>query len=245
MPKIDEIECFMTTYLRPGIAQETINILRRSTKDKIKITVFDNSPYLGEFSGVHAAYNFPFNASISRLWNWAIAMAKTDWVMIVGDDQDYRDRWVDVIEFDEHMNTSSIHGHFSSFLFHRGIVKDVGWFDERFTGGFYEDQDYLRRCNNSGHFVCGQDCELADLMPRVPRGDSHPDNKEYSKKIRDKDHGWHRINEQIYMDKWGDTNINRDAVGVPEWECVNWYPMVQLPENVFGRKEEAKVHALS
>ena len=91
--------------------------------------------------------------SLSKLWNQLIIHSLTDKVFILNDDIHIAP------SFRKNIERSGILGHpfglinrsFSHFLISKDILKEIGWFDERFPTLGYEDWDYEARLTIHGH----------------------------------------------------------------------------------------------
>jgi len=91
-------------------------------------------------------------SSLTRLWNQCIINSPTDWVLICGDDILFLPGWLDHLE--QRIATGKydqIHlSHYSGFCIHKSFILKLGWFDERFQGGYYEDNDWQLRISEAG-----------------------------------------------------------------------------------------------
>ena len=83
---------------------------------------------------------------LARGWNWLILMSTRERVLILNDDV------FPEMEFRYHLerlenlpDIVTLNDSFSHFLIAKKIVRQVGWFDERFLGIGHEDWDYLCR----------------------------------------------------------------------------------------------------
>lgn len=186
------------------------------------MTLFDNNREPdAELRGmVDRYYHLPFNPSLTRVWNWAIAMARTPWVLISNDDVDYTPEWVGAFAHDAHFASAKLHNRFWAFLLHRSLVSDVGWFDERFTTWQWEDTDYVRRMRLKNLLWCAE----CVVTPHFVSTRTDP--------VHDTDRGGYipLDNRAQYVEKWGDANADPDADGVSQWPDVNWYPCSELPD---------------
>lgn len=94
---------------------------------------------------------------LARGWNWLVLMARGEQVLILNDDVDFT--W----EFRHHLEhlrglpgIFTLNGSFSHFVISKEIIRQVGWFDERFLGIGWEDTDYICR-------LAGQGIPLGDI----------------------------------------------------------------------------------
>lgn len=214
-----ELEAFITCYCRPEVTQKTISSFRASGGHDVKLTLLDNSPEPQKYIGVDVYYHFPFNPSLTRTWNWSIAMCKTPWVLVANDDVRFKPGWRDVFMNSDHMNKSKLHHKFDAFFMHRSLIAHVGWFDERFTTWYWEDVDYARRMAELQIPWC-RDCLVKDHIES-----DKPDPGHYYYKIAYS----RKDNQKQYEEKWGDANNNWIEGGKPKIPEINYYPCVQLP----------------
>jgi len=89
---------------------------------------------------------------LAELWNWCIMLAPTDWVLICNDDVTFNEGWLDYLE--ETIATGKydlIHlFHYGAMCIHKSLILKLGWFDENFRGGGFEDIDYQLRISEAG-----------------------------------------------------------------------------------------------
>lgn len=142
-------EVNITSYMYPDYVN-SLALQIREALPKAFIRVWDNSPTQMKlpFKGVDEVRWNRFNPSLSRVWNWAIAQSKTDWVMVTNDDIRLKKNWLKDLNNSFKNNPNTLwHGPSRCFLFHKDLIQKVGWFDEILTGFCWEDLDYVRRLN--------------------------------------------------------------------------------------------------
>jgi hypothetical protein len=89
--------------------------------------------------------------SLTQLWNQCILLAPTDWVLICGDDAVFLPGWLEFLQSKIEEGALQIGlAHFGGFAVHKSIILDVGWHDERFRGGGFEDVDWQLRIKEAG-----------------------------------------------------------------------------------------------
>lgn len=93
--------------------------------------------------------------SLSKLWNQLIIHSKTDKTLIFNDDIKIASSFRTQLENSGILNESCglINASWSHFLMSKQIIKKNGWFDERFPGVGYEDQDYEIRLVLNGIMI--------------------------------------------------------------------------------------------
>jgi len=149
-------------------------------------------------------------SSLSQLWNQCIYESDKDWVLIASDDIEYLPGWYEHLiqeiksaQFLQIMMTS-----YCAFCLHKSMVLHLGWFDERFLGGYYEDNDWQLRISEA---------KLKDLV-------SYTDNEKLILNRPTTTHKWHCINNHLWiMDKWH----NRTEWLKPSFRQVgeeDWHP---------------------
>lgn len=119
--------------------------------------IFYNGPT--KASEFEALPNFKFNEvefpqehGLTSIWNKALIFAPTDWVLLCNDDIEFKQGW---LEYLEEKIAAGAHDlihlfGYGCFLMHKKLLLSVGWFDERFRGGGYEDNDYQLRIMEAG-----------------------------------------------------------------------------------------------
>jgi len=146
-------EINITAYKDLGMVNDLVSSLLK-TDPNFYIRVWDNSPEPLGVVGVSEVRHNRFNPSLSRVWNWAIAQSRTQWVMLTNDDIRLKKDWLRDLQKDMEESEGALwHGPSRCFLFNKKLLKCVGWFDERFNGLTLEDLDYIRRMNytNTSH----------------------------------------------------------------------------------------------
>lgn len=91
-------------------------------------------------------------SSLTELWNLGILTAPTDWVLLCNDDIVFKPGWLEYLE--EQIATGKYDqinlGHYGAFCMHKSLVLKIGWHDERYRGGGYEDIDWQLRIAEAG-----------------------------------------------------------------------------------------------
>jgi hypothetical protein len=114
---------------RPKLAEEAKNSILPYDS-----TIFDGSGY----------------ESFAKLINHCILKSKNETIIIVSDKARAKSEDVDrtLKMIDDGYGLVEL-GLFAFFGFKKDLVRKIGWLDERFIGGGYEDADYLRRMKES------------------------------------------------------------------------------------------------
>lgn len=94
----------------------------------------------------------PDKSSLTELWNLSIILAPTDWVLICNDDVTFNPGWVEYLE--QQIATDKfdlIHlFHYGGMCIHKRLILKMGWFDENFNSGGFEDIDFQLRISEAG-----------------------------------------------------------------------------------------------
>jgi glycosyltransferase involved in cell wall biosynthesis len=197
----------------------------------------------GELSGglTREIFN-PDKSSLTELWNQCLIMSPTDWVLVCNDDIEFKKGWLEYleekIEAGEH---DIIHlFHYGAMCIHKSLVLKIGWFDERFRGGGFEDNDHQLRIFEAG------------LKHRVDRSHDfirREGNREIGHfidhtKFIHKGEGWQGCNNADWIkEKWGADLTWRTPV-VRQRSEVDWHPtMTRKYEEKFGFKEQFLMNA--
>ena len=137
-------------------------------------------------------------SSLAKMWNQSLVESKTYWTLICNDDAVFKPGWY------EHLQSGMLDRqylqinimHYGAFCVSRQLVLKIGWFDERFRGGGYEDNDWQLRIYEAG------------LYDKI-RSDKHTNirNKEYQYATHKKVNGsraWQTLNNGEHCKKkWG------------------------------------------
>lgn len=167
-------------------------------------------------------YN-PDKSSLTELWNQCIIMSPTDWVLVCNDDIEFKPGWLEYLE--EQIDSGCydlIHlFHYGAFCIHKYMMLKVGWFDERFRGGGYEDNDYQLRIYEAG---------LKDRVDRshdfIRRDGAREVGHfiDHTKYVHNGE-GWQGCNNAQWIQaKWANMNWRRPSIRqAPE---IDWHPSV-------------------
>jgi glycosyltransferase involved in cell wall biosynthesis len=139
----------------------------------------------------------------ARNVNIGLTLASGEFVAVVGNDTYVTDGDVfdlcvpgtvtsPAVDAKESIDASGFHGAF--FVLPRSVLDDVGLLDERFEGGFYEDDDYLQRIR-----LAGFPTRRIDSV----RAWSRPTGMTTSKLPPDTVQRWVEENERRFTEKWG------------------------------------------
>ncbi len=88
----------------------------------------------------------PRRSCMSFMWNLSIISTNTKYVLICNDDIIFLRGWVDLIIKDISDGADiSILNNYSCFLLDKKTILTIGYFDERFSSGGFEDIDHIMR----------------------------------------------------------------------------------------------------
>jgi GT2 family glycosyltransferase len=124
------------------------------------LLVIDNGKELGgklTFKNQHVwsvnVLSMPHNLGVAASWNLGIKMFPHDnrWTF-TSNDVVYEPGGLETLSTarESSLTLSQDRPHFHTFAVGEDVVKAVGLFDERFYPAYFEDNDYLRRCQLSG-----------------------------------------------------------------------------------------------
>ncbi|MEI6490423.1 MAG: glycosyltransferase [bacterium] len=88
------------------------------------------------------------NQGLTKCWNQLIINCDTKGCLILNDDIQVTELFRDEFEqkiIAKNLKFSAINGSWSHFFITKDIIKEIGWFDENFTGIGQEDADYMFR----------------------------------------------------------------------------------------------------
>lgn len=148
--------------------------------------------------------------SLTELWNQCIIYSPTDWVLICNDDGVFKPGWLDFLEGQiatgKFLQINLLH--YGGMCIHKSLVAQLGWFDERFHGGGFEDIDWQLRLVEAG------------LKCRV---DLSKDFKFMKHRMATKNK-WKGLNNTAWMkQKWGRTGSWKQKSFRAEPE-IDWHP---------------------
>lgn len=207
-----DTECFIVAYEKPDETQLAIDSFRATGGD-CHLTILDNSKNKLNLTGMDSHHHFPWNPSLTRVWNWAIGISVSDWTIISNSDVEFKLGWLERWETTEYKKAALLHNWFYCFFIHKDLIRQVGWFDERYTDGYWEDVDYVRRVKLHGYNW--NDNAFQDVILHKHKAE----NPHYT---RNHNMDW-------YQRKWGDLkgwyDFERNGPVPTEF---NWYPSLGL-----------------
>jgi hypothetical protein len=163
-------------------------------------------------------------SSLPQLWNECIIRSATDWVLVCNDDAEFKPGWYEYltnkIAEGKHLQINLLH--YGGFCIHKRMIVKNGWFDEFFTGGGFEDNDWQLRLFEAG------------LKPLVDT--SHDCVFMTHKKYDDKT-DWNGGNNGTWIcEKWQNPQ-NWRLPSFRKYPEVNWHPRQMLDyELKYGEK---------
>lgn len=164
----------------------------------------------------------PDKSGLAELWNWCVIMAPTDWVLICNDDIVFKKGWLQYLERKIKEGFLQINiGHYGAFCLHKSLILKLGWFDNRFLGGGFEDVSHQLRISEAGlkDYV-----DISNDFKKCVNGiDYGPyvDHKKSSDNF-----GWNGMNNaEWFIEKWGrSTPWNLNIPSYRKYEEIDWYP---------------------
>lgn len=165
--------------------------------------------------------------SFSKLVNDAVLDAPTERVIISGDKveptPDHVDRLLELLE--EGFGLVAMY-RFGFFGFDKQLFRAIGPFDERFIGGWCEDDDYMRRMREADIAIY-----LSEEVPYFAEKSSWPNDG----------------NVERFQDKWSDVYGRKDSdqYGEYDWgppverSWKRWEESVLLPNYYFLRYQSS------
>lgn len=170
----------------------------------------------------------PEKSSLTELWNHCIMFTNTDWVLVCNDDAQFHGGWLEYLQ--QHLNTNQFDQinllHYGGFCIHKRFILKVGWFDERFRGGGFEDIDHQLRVNESNY---------KDLVDRSQ------DFKLMSHHKFSDGTDWHGLNnDQWILQKWGRRDLwNWKIPSFRKHGEIDWHPAYTIRyEEKYNMKSE-------
>ena len=103
---------------------------------------------------------------LAHCWNLAVLYAAHEHVVIANDDIELDEGWQPKVEAalqdHDHVNMAYPTNRWGCFATSKAVVRELGWFDERFVGIYYEDEDWWLRLQEAGKRVTSVDVARHD-----------------------------------------------------------------------------------
>jgi len=130
-----------------GVRPVRLTILHDAPKETAQIEYGHELAKQWPAGRIHNIVN-PHKSGLTHSWNTAIITCPTDWVVLCSDDHHLQDtRWYTQLEkrIGENKYNQIIFTWFGFHAIHKSAIPTLGWFDERFTTGGYEDIEMMTR----------------------------------------------------------------------------------------------------
>lgn len=174
-------------------------------------------------------YDSKVKASLPQLWNWSIILSETDWTLVCNDDIHFHEGWLERLQ--EGIATGkylqvNMH-HYGAMAQHKRLMLRVGWHDERYRGGGFEDIDYqfrMREADAKKELLVVDDSRLiSHHKARYPMNEGGY---------------WEGYNNSAWIaEKWGRTNENWTDPSFRRVAEVDWHPYWTAKyEKAYGEK---------
>jgi hypothetical protein len=114
--------------------------------------------FLIEFRNVRYL-TYDEHQSLSKCWNQLVILTRTEKILIMNDDTQVAELFREELEKKlSDKDFSTINSSWSHFLISKGIIRKVGWFDERLLGIGHEDIDYGLRMSMANIEATNTEC---------------------------------------------------------------------------------------
>lgn len=114
---------------------------------------------------------------LAHCWNLAVLYAACEHVVIANDDIEFEDGWRSKVEAalqdHDHVNMAYPTSRWGCFATSKSVVRELGWFDERYMGIYYEDEDWWLRLQEAGKRVTSIDVARHDGTLRAADRKAH------------------------------------------------------------------------
>jgi glycosyltransferase involved in cell wall biosynthesis len=172
---------------------------------------------------------------LAALWNDCVINSPTDWVLICNDDIVLKPGWMEFLEnqISSQKYEQIIIAHYGGMCLHKSLILKMGWFDENFLGGGFEDIDWQLRLSEGGlkELVdISSDFTGSTVIDR-PRGWCHDfgpfaEHFKINEIIEGKTTGWNGENNEEYMKlKWGRQEVTDwKSPSVRKIKEIDWHP---------------------
>lgn len=115
-----------------------------------------NAAMQSQLAGAARFIEFHKGMGLTKCWNSIIRAARHDWVVFSNDDVKFDTDWRETLERCLRECPKALYvgmayptNKYSCFAVHKSIIRLMGWFDERFTGYFMEDDDWHVRMSEA------------------------------------------------------------------------------------------------
>lgn len=219
--RVRKLSCFFQSILNThkGTVPH-ITIIHDCPENREEIN-FTGKLQLPHINVIHNLYK----SSLAQLWNQCIINAPTDWVLICNDDATFNPNWIEYLEkqIDSGIFKQINLLNYGGMCIHKSWILDIGWFDENFNGGGYEDVDFQLRISEAGlkNFVdMSHDFVFMNHLKNSSDGQD-----------------WAGENNSLYIvDKWG-RNDNWNEPSNRKLPEIDWYPKwTKKYEEKFNKK---------
>jgi len=147
-------------YLKPLITnlarifpdREIICVLNGHPEQTLQIRYLDKATeFLSQFPNVRYLAQATFQP-LTRSWNQLIILSRTEKIAIISDDVFVGDLFREELDqcIDNHDTLFLLNRTWCHFVTTKTTVRKVGWFEERFPGIGWEDNDYMFRMKMAG-----------------------------------------------------------------------------------------------
>lgn len=142
--RIKKLDNFITSFKNTTFSDErphlTIIHDNPTSKEEVNFT----RPLISD--SINVIHNL-YKSSLAQLWNQCIINAPTDWVLVCNDDAIFKQGWLEYLTkqifSDKYKQINLLN--YGGMCLHKSWIVRIGWFDEQFEGGGYEDVDYQLR----------------------------------------------------------------------------------------------------
>ena len=202
-------------------------------------TAEHNAAMRSMLAGAVRFIDFDTGMGLTKCFNAIIRTARHNWVVISNDDVRFNRDWLQTLEDCRrecpkamHINMAYPKSTYACFALHKLLIAEIGWFDERFTGVYMEDDDWHVRLSE----FQGEDVGIAwragrrDLVFAMCRAVYH------ASELRDPGSGGglsKTANAKFFYKKWEACDDGWQMKGKPEkvrrtLPEVAWYPLADL-----------------
>jgi len=166
------------TYLQPLIKQ--LYTLFPDTQIIVSINGYHDEPkqleylkqahaFLDQYPNVEH-FDFIAPEGLCKLWNGMILRSNAERIFILNDDIESSPDLRKELESNDLLSheIAVLNGSWSHFMVSPAIIRQIGWFDERFPGIGYEDHDYEIRMTLAGKPIQRLPFESLNNLTHVP-----------------------------------------------------------------------------
>lgn len=228
----------VTNYDRRDLVTRCVKSIENcSSEEECDIHIIENGDNMNhasleQYIEQRTTINFDYvdlveRHGLSQVWNLCMEDSKKEWVILCNDDVVFQNRWHFYLQkhiemYPDRIFLLSHPNGFSCFAINKKIWKKYGKFNNEFTSGYYEDDDFYLRCAEKENihtkkeamskiFFSFYDNYGKGLLNHVPYNEVQKSFKKWDK----------TINFKVFNRYWEE--VDKNTYGAIENKNGKWY----------------------